>query len=45
MEHAYAWAWSSFVEGDEGCIGRSGKLLCLWSNQKKYTACMEAFLT
>ena len=22
-------SWSSLVEGDEGCIGPSGKLLCL----------------
>ena len=26
--------WSSLVEGDEGWIGPSGKLLCLRQNQK-----------
>ena len=26
--------WSSLVEGDEGCIGPSGKLLCLWLTRK-----------
>ena len=25
---------SSLVEGDEGCIGPSGKLLCSWKPQK-----------
>ena len=26
--------WSSLVEGDEGCIGLSGKLLCFWQPKK-----------
>ena len=26
--------WSSLVEGDEGGIGPSGKLLCLWQTHK-----------
>ena len=26
--------WSSLVEGDEGCIGPSSKLLCLWQTRK-----------
>ena len=30
-------AWSSLVEGDEGCIGKGGgKLLCLWQIQTKW---------
>ena len=28
--------WSSLVEGDEGCIGPSGKLLCLCQRPKNY---------
>ena len=31
--------WSSLVEGDEGCIGTSSKLLCLWQNQKICSMC------
>ena len=27
---------SSLVEGDEGCIGPSGKLLCSWKRPKNY---------
>ena len=30
----YEWPWSSLVEGDEGCIGPSGKLLCFWQTEK-----------
>ena len=32
----YEWPWSSLVEGDEGCIGPSGKLLCFWQMEKNY---------
>ena len=33
-----AFPWSSLAEGDEGGIGASGKLLCLWETRKKYAA-------
>ena len=40
------WSWSSLVEGADGCISPSGKLLCLWQAQNKfYYACMETFHT
>ena len=29
------WPWRSLIEGVEGCIGPSGKLLCFWTNRKK----------
>ena len=41
-----AKAWSSTVEWDEGCIGRSSKLLCLWQTQNKLCCtCMATFHT
>ena len=30
--------WSSLVIGEEGCIGPSRKLLCLWRTPKNYAA-------
>ena len=30
------WAWYSLVEGDEGCVGPSGKLLCVYQTEKNY---------
>ena len=30
--------WSSLVEGDEGCIGSSSKLLCLRQIEENYAA-------
>ena len=31
-------SWSSLEEGDDGCIGPSGKLLCLWQIEENYEA-------
>ena len=37
-ENKLLWpqSWSSLVEGDEACIGPSGKLLCLWKIEKNW---------
>ena len=36
--HSPTFPRSSLVEGDEGCIGPSGKLMCLWQPPKYYAA-------
>ena len=44
MSHAWAKAWSSLEEGDEGCIGSYGRLLYLqqiqtnWATQTQYNS-------
>ena len=45
-ERQTVWPWSSLVEGDEGFIIPSGKLLSFWTHQiKLFSTCIATFQT